>query len=102
MKKFEKGQSGNPNGRPKGSLNRATAISREWLNMILDKNRRQIEKDLKALDPKDRLAILEKFMSYTIPKMSSMSLNFEKLSEAELDIIIETLTTKIERDDSEN
>ena len=30
--KFKKGQSGNPNGRPKGSRNRATLV-REWLEV---------------------------------------------------------------------
>ena len=30
--KFQKGQSGNPNGRPKGKRNRAT-IAREWLEV---------------------------------------------------------------------
>lgn len=32
-KPFRKGQSGNPNGRPKGSRNRAT-IAREWLEVF--------------------------------------------------------------------
>jgi len=32
LKPFEKGQSGNPKGRPKGSRNRST-IAREWLEV---------------------------------------------------------------------
>jgi hypothetical protein len=32
LKKFEKGESGNPNGRPKGSRNRST-IARQWLEV---------------------------------------------------------------------
>ena len=32
LKKFEKGESGNPNGRPKGSKNRST-IARQWLEV---------------------------------------------------------------------
>jgi hypothetical protein len=30
---FEKGQSGNPNGRPKGKRNRAT-VARQWLEVV--------------------------------------------------------------------
>jgi hypothetical protein len=32
LKPFEKGESGNPNGRPKGSKNRST-IARQWLDV---------------------------------------------------------------------
>jgi len=32
LKPFKKGQSGNPNGRPKGTRNRST-IARKWLNV---------------------------------------------------------------------
>lgn len=33
LKPFQEGQSGNPNGRPKGSRNRST-VAREWLSAI--------------------------------------------------------------------
>jgi len=33
LKSFKKGQSGNPNGRPKGSLNRST-IAKKWLEVL--------------------------------------------------------------------
>ena len=31
LKPFKKGESGNPNGRPKGSLNRST-VAKKWLS----------------------------------------------------------------------
>jgi hypothetical protein len=33
LKSFKKGQSGNPSGRPKGSLNRST-IAKKWLEVL--------------------------------------------------------------------
>ena len=35
MAKYQKGQSGNPNGRPKGSTNEKTAYIRDWVGTEL-------------------------------------------------------------------
>jgi hypothetical protein len=68
-----KGKSGNPNGRPKGAPNKATAEMRLFLEKLLKQNRKQIVEDLRALEPKDRLLILEKFMQYAVPKMQTVT-----------------------------
>lgn len=57
-------------GRAKGTPNRVSATTKEWLASLIDENREQIEKDLKQLQPKERLQILEKLMQYVIPKSS--------------------------------
>jgi len=67
-------------GRAKGTPNKTTSTVREWLAGLLDKNRQQIEKDLKILDPKDRLLVLEKFMQYTTPKMQAVTVDAEVTS----------------------
>jgi len=53
-------------------------------------------KDLKSLDPKDRLIIIEKLMYYTIPKMSSTKLTVDELSDQHLDTLIIQITKNIE------
>ena len=51
----KKGQTGNPNGRPKGSQNRVTTELKNWINKLIDDNKEQFESDLSVLEPKDRL-----------------------------------------------
>jgi hypothetical protein len=55
-------------GRQAGTPNKVTGTMKEFPTNIIDENREQIRKDLKALEPKDRLAMLERFMQYVTPK----------------------------------
>jgi deoxyribodipyrimidine photolyase-like uncharacterized protein len=92
-----KGKTGNPNGRPKGSPNKTTQSVREWLTRLIDDNREQIRKDLAALEPKERLQVLEKFMQYTVPKMQSVEarVDIDRLSDSQIDQVINELSEKL-------
>lgn len=89
-------------GRRPGAPNKTTKTVRTWLTELIDKNRSRIEKDIKALEPKDRLLILEKLMSYTIPKMSSTQISIDQLSDNQLDQLIDEITQNINSDEVEN
>lgn len=58
-------------GRAKGTPNRVTTSVKDWISQVIDKNRLQAERDLKALSPKDRLLMLEKLMQYVVPKQKT-------------------------------
>jgi hypothetical protein len=90
---FKKGQSGNKAGKPKGATNKATTDLRKWINQFIDNNREQIQKDWKDLEPKDRLVMFEKLLKYSLPTLqaTSMDLSFEKLTDEQLDEIINRL-----------
>ena len=71
-------------GRTKGTPNKVTGTLKEFVANLIDQNREQMERDLKSLNPRDRLYALDKLMQYILPKNSSQSLDvkensFEKL-----------------------
>ncbi|KAA6306962.1 hypothetical protein EZS27_041373 [termite gut metagenome] len=100
---LKKGQTNNARGRPKGKPNKVTMETREWVSQLIDKNRKQLEKDLKGLEPKDRWAVIEKLMQYAVPKMQSVEakIGLNRLSDEQLNSIINELTDKLEDDNTD-
>ncbi len=95
---LKKGQTNNPKGRPRGSVNKVTKTTRKWLNDLLEGNREQIEKDFKELSPKERIHFFEKLMQYTMPKMQNVQakIDMDVLSESQLDYLINEINKDIE------
>lgn len=91
-----KGKTNNPNGRPKGKPNKVTGEVREWIKAIIEKQRPQLEKDLKALEPAERWRIVEKLMQYVVPKMQAIEANidFNRLTDEQLDKLAGELLEK--------
>lgn len=99
-----KGKTNNPNGRPKGARNKVTNDLKGWINKIIERNTDTFESDLRALEPKDRLQLLEKMFQYIIPRMQSVSVEAQIKAEYEelrilLDnapeVLIDELTERI-------
>lgn len=57
-----------------------------------------MEKDIEALEPKERLQVLEKLMQYVIPKQQAVSANLDisRLSDEQLNTLVEELTKDID------
>lgn len=84
-------------GRRKGTPNKTTQETRQWLKQFLDDNRTKIEQDFEALEPQQRLQMFERLLQYTLPKMQSVSANvgLNTLSEGQLDAIIDEITKNV-------
>ena len=95
-------------GREKGTPNRVTSTQRAWVTQLIDDNREQIVKDLAKLEPKDRLMMIEKFMSYSLPKLAAtqMQVDFARLSNEQIDDVVGglllSIASDIENDNTNN
>jgi hypothetical protein len=77
---FQKGQSGNKNGRPKGAQNKTTAEIKEIITRIVGNQLEHIEKDLDKIrksDPAEAMRLSSRFIDYVIPKQTRMELEGE-------------------------
>jgi hypothetical protein len=77
---FKKGESGNPNGRKKGTPNKTTAEIKEIITRIVGNQLEHIEKDLDRIrktDPAEAMRLSSKFIDYVIPKQTRMELQGE-------------------------
>ncbi|UCS94849.1 hypothetical protein KZP23_07520 [Echinicola marina] len=71
----KKGITNNPSGRPKGTPNKANRPLKENISNFLQKNWTKIERDINKLEPRDRVAIYEKLLSYVMPRLKAVDAN---------------------------
>lgn len=90
---FQKGKSGNPGGRKKGSKNKATKTLRERVSQLLDNNFEQVVEDMKSLDAKQRVDTWVKLLEYVMPKLqrSEQVIDVSKMSDEDIDRMLEKI-----------
>jgi len=67
--KWQKGQSGNPSGRPEGSKNKSTQIIRESIQLIVENNIDSIQDSLDLMNPKDKMKFIIDLMKFVLPTL---------------------------------
>ena len=93
---FKKGTSGNPIGRPKGSVSTTTKLIREHISQAIDGNK--IMEMLDKIDsPTEYINAITKLLPYSIGKVKT----YEEIEEIEpIDIKISFFTTPEEVEDN--
>ena len=92
---FKKGTSGNPIGRPKGSVSTTTKLIREHISQAIDGNK--IMEMLDKIDsPTEYINAITKLLPYSIGKVKA----YEEIEEIEpIDIKISFFTTPEEEEE---
>jgi hypothetical protein len=65
---FEKGISGNPDGRPKGSRNKVQGELQEKIGDFLLKNMETLQKEYNKLPPTEKVKFFSMLAAYILPK----------------------------------
>ena len=74
---FTKGNSGNPLGRPKGSLNSSTKEFRELLSRSIDSNK-IMEMLNRIEEPTDYINAVSKLLPYCLPKVKPIDVEMNE------------------------
>ena len=91
-------------GRAKGTPNKTTSTVKEWLTQLVDANRKQIEKDLKTMDPVERVKLFGQLLNYIVPKQQAVSVEasiqaeyneMAKLLQSAPDAVIDKIAERI-------
>ena len=62
-------------GRTKGTTNKDTAEIRNSFQLLIENNLKQLEQELKALEPKDRVKAILDLSKFVIPLLKATELN---------------------------
>lgn len=67
-------------GRQKGTPNKTTGQLKQRISCIIDQYETsgQLSRDIEALEPRERITIMERLMQYVVPKMKSVEMELNE------------------------
>ena len=78
-------------GRQKGSLNRIPSNLKATIQGIVERQFETLEEDLEQMDAKDKVSLVLKLVEYVLPKQRETKIDFNSLSDDEIDSLINKL-----------
>ena len=93
-------------GRQKGTPNKVTSSVKDWLTGLVNSNRTQIENDLKAMEPAERVKLFALLLNYIVPKQQAVSVEasmqaeyneMAKLLQSAPDSVIDKIAERIKK-----
>lgn len=78
-------------GRQKGTLNKTTINLKNTINGIVERQFETLESDLQGLDGRDKINFVLKLIEYILPKQREQKINFNDLTDQEIDSLIDRL-----------
>jgi len=103
--KYKKGETGNPNGRPKGAENITTKVGKELLIEVIEGQMQNVQAALEKLlkeDTKAYLDVLTKYMKFVIPEKTDLSNNGKSFDNNNETIVTFRNFSKNAEDEKEN
>jgi hypothetical protein len=82
--RYKKGVSGNPNGRPKGALNKSTNQVRDILTKAHANNFDLIMQQINEMTLKERLQFNRDILPYIAPKLSNIAIKEDAMTYDEM------------------
>jgi hypothetical protein len=76
-----KGNTNNPAGKPKGTLNKTTVIHKEWIANFINERLPEVAAAWNELDAKDKMKFLIDLLKFVTPQMASSSVSLETTEE---------------------
>lgn len=85
-------------GRQKGTPNKTTSAARPQLARTVSNylQSEQFQEDFAALEPKDRLLVMEKYASYVLPKLQATTFDIGKETQHTIEDKLRTLAGEAE------
>jgi len=99
-----KGAKLNPNGRPKGAINKTSAEIRAAFQLLVENNLETLQNDIDKLKPDQRIGYILKLSEFFLPKLQSLNpedqlkfeyMELEKLLEKCPEDFIQKITEKV-------
>ena len=94
-----KGISGNPSGRPKGSLNGRTKDIRGFFTLVMEKNLPRLQKDLNLMSSFQRWQILNQLSNKFLPNLSATQIDASVSGDLNIKVSFETKENRVQNID---